>query len=282
MTQRRTDNMEKMTQTARTLFMVAVMIASAILPMAPEAAELRDEARAMGAAVSTDVTTLTLDEGGWTWYEVSLDEAPDGTLVITPSSDNSAVTVDPSYIKFTKVNWDMPQYISVDIFDMDDDGADTTATISHSLSGTDTVFSAATIGDISVTGTDWDTDTDSDGLHDGIDTDDDDDGVDDTDEDAGCDLLADCDGDGVNDDTDAFDTDASEDTDTDGDGVGDNSDAFDTDATEDTDTDGDGTPNYLDLDSDGDGIPDAYDPDFEGNEEGSGDGGTDGGGQSEQ
>ena len=145
--------MEKVTQTARTLLMVAVMIASAILPMVPEAAELRDEARAMGASISTDVTTVTLDEGGWTMYEVSLDEAPDGTLVITPSSDNSVVTVDPSYIKFTKVNWDMPQYIYVDITDTDDDGADTTATISHSISGTDTVFSTAP-GDISVTGTD--------------------------------------------------------------------------------------------------------------------------------
>ena len=145
--------MEKVTQTARTLLMVAVMIASAILPMVPEAAELRDEARAMGASISTDVTTVTLDEGDWAVYEVHLDEAPDGTLVITPSSDNSAVTVDPSYIKFTKVNWDMPQYVYVDIADTDDDGADTTATISHSISGTDTVFSAAP-GDVSVTGTD--------------------------------------------------------------------------------------------------------------------------------
>ena len=157
--------MEKVTQTARTLLMVAVMIASAILPMVPEAAELRDEARAMGASISTDVTTATLEEGGWTMYEVSLDEAPDGTLVITPSSDNSVVTVDPSYIKFTKVNWDMPQYIWLNIADTDDDGADTTATISHSISGTDTVFATAP-GDVSVTGTDLDTDTDGDGSPD--------------------------------------------------------------------------------------------------------------------
>ena len=110
--ERRTDNMEKATQTGRTLLMVAVMIAAAIVPMTPEAVELRDEARAMGASISTDVTSLTLDEGGYNWYEVSLDEAPDGTLVITPSSDNSAVTLDPSYIKFTKVNWDCLLYTS--------------------------------------------------------------------------------------------------------------------------------------------------------------------------
>ena len=199
--------MEKATQTARTLLMVAVMIAAAIVPMAPEAVELRDEARAMGASISTDVTSLTLDEGGSNWYEVSLDEAPDGTLVITPSSDNSVVTVDPSYIKFTKVNWDMPQYIWVDIADTDDDGADTMASISHSISGSDTVFASATIGDVSVTGTDYDVDTDGDGLHDGLDSDDD--------------------GDGIGDENDAFPLDSSEDTDTDGDGTGDNADTDD-------------------------------------------------------
>ena len=59
------------------------------------------------------------------------------------------------------------------------------------------------------------------------------------------------------------------------------------------DTDGDGTNDAQDAfpndpndgsasDSDGDGIPDAYDPDFEGNQDGDGDGGTEGGGGSEQ
>ena len=246
--------MEKATQTARTLLMVAVMIAAAIVPMAPEAVELRDEARAMGASITTDVTSLTLDEGGSNWYEVSLDEAPDGTLVITPSSDNSVVTLDPSYIKFTKVNWDMPQYIWVDIADTDDDGADTTATISHSISGSDTVFASASIGDVSVTGTDYDVDTDGDGLHDGLDTDDD--------------------GDGIGDDNDAFPLDSTEDTDTDGDGTGDNADTDDdgdgtTDAddwaplddSEDTDTDGDGTGDNADIDDDGDGVNDSDEDD---------------------
>ena len=43
----------------------------------------------------------------------------------------------------------------------------------------------------------------------------------DVDEDAGCDLLADCDGDGVGDETDAFDTDPDADADFDGDGLAD-------------------------------------------------------------
>ena len=227
--------MKNMTQTARSLLMVAVMIASAILPMVPEAAELRDEAREMRASITTDVTSVTFDEGGCGWYAVSLDEAPDGVLVITPSSDNSDVTVDPSYFKFTKQDWDMNHYVYLCIEDTDDDGADTTATITHAVSGTDNVFSSASIGDVSVTGTDLDTDTDGDGLHDGLDDDDDDDGVLDTDEVDGCSLLDDCDGDGYLDMDDQFPTDASEHLDSDGDGVGDNADDFPLDSSETTD-----------------------------------------------
>ena len=100
-------------KTARTLLMVTVMIASALMPMVPEAAELRDEAKTMRTAVSTDVSALLIDEGDWGMYEVTLDQAPNGVLVVTPSSDNAGVTVDPAYLKFTKVNWDQSQYIYV-------------------------------------------------------------------------------------------------------------------------------------------------------------------------
>ena len=57
--------MRNVTQTARTLLMVSVMIAAALMPMVPEATELRDEAKAMRASISTDVANLTIDEGGW-------------------------------------------------------------------------------------------------------------------------------------------------------------------------------------------------------------------------
>ena len=152
-------------KTARTLLMVTVMIASALMPMVPEAAELRDEAKTMRTAVSTDVSALLIDEGDWGMYEVTLDQAPNGVLVVTPSSDNAGVTVDPAYLKFTKVNWDEIQYFDVYVEGPDDDGADTTATISHSISGTDTVFAGVSIADVTITGVDYDTDTDADGLH---------------------------------------------------------------------------------------------------------------------
>ena len=53
------------------------------------------------------------------------------------------------------------------------------------------------------------------------DTDDDDDGVLDADEEYGCDMVADCDGDGTNDDADAFPTADDAVLDTDGDGLAD-------------------------------------------------------------
>ena len=75
--------------------------------------------------------------------------------------------------------------------------------------------------------------------------------------------AVDSDGDGVNDDEDAFPNDPTEWADTDGDGVGDNSDAFPEDSTEWEDTDGDGWGNNSDAfpndsteweDTDGDGV----------------------------
>ncbi|MED5272066.1 MAG: choice-of-anchor V domain-containing protein, partial [Candidatus Thermoplasmatota archaeon] len=80
--------------------------------------------------------------------------------------------------------------------------------------------------------------------------------------------VTDTDGDGVDDEDDAFPDDPNEWDDTDGDGVGDNSDAFPNDATEWADTDGDGVGDNSDwapndstesADSDGDGFGDNSD-----------------------
>jgi len=94
------------------------------------------------------------------------------------------------------------------------------------------------------------TDTDADGIPDGLDGDDDNDGVADT--------------------SDAFPLDANESVDTDGDGIGNNADldddndgvadatdAFPLNASESVDTDGDGIGNNADTDDDNDGLSDA-------------------------
>jgi Leucine-rich repeat (LRR) protein len=113
-------------------------------------------------------------------------------------------------------------------------------------------------------------DFDGDIIPDVIDNDIDNDGV--LNEDDAFDFDAsetlDSDGDAIGDNSDAFPSDATETADTDGDGKGDNSDRFPSDATETTDTDGDGTGDNSDVfpsdatettDTDGDGTGDNSD-----------------------
>ncbi|DAC25457.1 MAG TPA: hypothetical protein HA330_04670, partial [Candidatus Thalassarchaeaceae archaeon] len=108
-------------------------------------------------------------------------------------------------------------------------------------------------------------DTDGDSIPDVLDNDDDGDGVLDINEEIDCELVADCDGDGVDDGEDAFPTDETEDTDSDGDGIGNNAD-------DDNDNDGwtttqeaecggtsDLDPLDQPTDTDGDGICDTLD-----------------------
>lgn len=113
-------------------------------------------------------------------------------------------------------------------------------------------------------------DNDGDGLGDACDNDRDGDGINnnvDAFPDNGSEW-ADSDGDGIGDNADAFPNDATETKDSDGDGVGDNSDAFPNDASEWADSDGDGIGDNADAfpydasetkDSDGDGVGDNAD-----------------------
>ena len=114
--------------------------------------------------------------------------------------------------------------------------------------------------------------TDDDDIGNNADPDDDNDGLTDIEEAAlGTNpLLADTDGDTVNDKMDAFPLDATETTDTDGDKVGDNADAFPNDASETADSDNDGVGDNADafpndptetVDTDGDRIGNNADPD---------------------
>ena len=79
----------------QTLLVVMVMIASAILPMMPEAAELMNKERAKNTDIMVDTYhngSITLYEGDWFAYEISIEEAPNGVLVVTPTTNNSDTT----------------------------------------------------------------------------------------------------------------------------------------------------------------------------------------------
>ncbi len=85
------------------------------------------------AAITVRPTTLAVDEGSSVTYTAVLVAAPGGNVVITPSSNNDAVTVS-GVLTFTATNWNMVQTFTVAAAD-DADGTDETAIISHTVSG---------------------------------------------------------------------------------------------------------------------------------------------------
>ena len=277
---------EKIVEKARTLLLCAIMVTAALMPMLSGATDeqLRD-----GESVKYTISTsgdVYFDEGESAEYEICVEETPDGVLIITPSSDNTNVMIEPAYVKFSKLHssewYGNCEYFEV-MVDGDDDASDTAATISHTMSGTTTIFSNVSVADIMVSAFDMDSDIDGDDIPDDLDDDMDGDGVNNTDdafpedstdsEDADADGIgdnadADDDNDGVNDTDDWAPMDDSEQYDTDGDGVGDNADVFPNDANETEDTDGDGVGDNSDtfapmiletMDTDGDGVGDNSD-----------------------
>ncbi len=92
--------------------------------------------KAAGVTV-TVAEPVEIDEGGsGATYTVVLDGQPTGDVTITASSDNSDVTTQPASLTFTPDNWQTPQTVTLRAGD-DDDAANDTATITHTVSGAD-------------------------------------------------------------------------------------------------------------------------------------------------
>ena len=85
--------------------------------------------------VDISPTSLTVAEGGDDYYSVFLTAQPSGTVTVTPSvTGSSDVTVNPTSLTFTTVNWSVSQDVTVSAAQDADAGADT-ATIEHTVSG---------------------------------------------------------------------------------------------------------------------------------------------------
>ena len=93
------------------------------------------------AVILSETGSLALGEGDTREYTVVLRTLPAGNVVVTPASDDAAVTVSPSPLTFTINNWNMPQQVVITAA-QDDDGTDATATIRHTVSGYGSVTSA--------------------------------------------------------------------------------------------------------------------------------------------
>ena len=94
-------------------------------------------------SVDLSVNTLTIEEGSWETYTIVLTSDPDGTVTVTPSSNNPDVTVSGG-LSFDSNNWDTPQTVTVSA-PPDDDIINDGATLTHSVSGYGNLTNGGTV-----------------------------------------------------------------------------------------------------------------------------------------
>ena len=86
-------------------------------------------------AVIVSPTTLDIDEGGSATYTVALRSQPSGEVVIEwHSLAHTDLSIDPSLLSFTTVDWETPQTLTVTA-GHDTDKLDDSNTITHTATG---------------------------------------------------------------------------------------------------------------------------------------------------
>ena len=110
-----------------------------------------------GAGVTVSEASLTIDDGGSGTYTIKLDSQPTAnvTVTINDPTDNTDVTAEPGNLTFTSSDWSTAQTVTVTAA-QDDDAVDATATVTHSVSSTDSSYSGASARQVVVSVTDDD------------------------------------------------------------------------------------------------------------------------------
>ena len=110
-----------------------------------------------GAGVTVSKSGLTIDEGGSGTYTIKLDSQPTAnvTVTINDPSVNTDVTAEPASLIFSSSNWSTAQTVTVNVA-QDEDTMDETATVTHSVSSTDSNYSGASANNVDVSVTDDD------------------------------------------------------------------------------------------------------------------------------
>ena len=101
--------------------------------------------------VTLSTASLTVAEGGTDTYTVVLSSAPTGPVTVTPSSDNTDVTLSPMTLTLTATNWNAAQTVMVTAA-QDGDLSDDHASITHAVAGAD--YASETAAAVTVTVTD--------------------------------------------------------------------------------------------------------------------------------
>ena len=110
-----------------------------------------------GAGVTVSVAGLTIDEGGSGTYTIKLDSQPTAnvTVTINDPSVNTDVTAEPASLIFSSSDWSTAQTVTVNVA-QDEDTMDETATVTHSVTSTDSSYSGASANNVDVSITDND------------------------------------------------------------------------------------------------------------------------------
>ena len=107
------------------------------------------------AGITITPTVLPVTEGGTATYTVELDSEPAGDVTVTVDdpTDNTDVTTNPASLTFTTTDWDVPQTVTVSAA-QDEDAADETATIGHTVVSDYTDYSGIGASSLAVAVTD--------------------------------------------------------------------------------------------------------------------------------
>ena len=109
------------------------------------------------AGVSILPEELTIAEGGSDSYQVVLTSRPTDDVIVTIThSGDGDIGIDDQELTFTESDWGTAQTVTVTAA-QDDDAREDTATLSHSVAGTDGDYNGITVSAVDVTATDDET-----------------------------------------------------------------------------------------------------------------------------
>ena len=107
-----------------------------------------------GIGVTVPPATLAIGEGSSKTYTMALTSQPTAAVTIAVTAPSgSDVSVDKTTLTFTSSNWGDEQTVTVSAA-QDDDALDDTATITHSVTSTDSDYNGFSAGSVNVTITD--------------------------------------------------------------------------------------------------------------------------------
>ena len=110
--------------------------------------------------VTISETQLTINEGAMRTYTIVLDSQPEDTTAVVVTihdpSDNSSVTANPASVSFNQGNWSAAQTVTVRVAQDRVDELGETATVTHTVTGSDYGSNIVTIDDLPVQVTDDD------------------------------------------------------------------------------------------------------------------------------